>query len=125
MLSTTVRESALIRLATLGKALASSLPNPEYDHNTFARRCMVLGAARAAYQEIKAGRGDPLEWLYRVEEFSCSWQGMGFWPELSNLIDRLTIEANIEPEVEDLFIAGDRPQSVQLPARATEGPLFG
>jgi hypothetical protein len=89
-----ITESALTRLAAIGAELNNTAPArlAHVDHNSAARRQMTLGATRAAYVQIKAG-ADPLALLYRLEEFADYW--IGQWPELSNLIDRLTIEFDL------------------------------
>jgi hypothetical protein len=89
-----INQIVLPRLAAIGARLNASAPAElaYEDPNTAARRHMVLGAARAAYLQIRAGH-NPFDWLYRLQEFSDFW--MGDWPELTNLIGRLTIEADI------------------------------
>lgn len=89
-----LRTLTLAQLATIGKALAAATPDGLYtaDPNRFSVQCIALGMARAAYKRIKEGR-DPLDELYRLEEYTDPW--LGEWPGLTRLIDRLTIELDI------------------------------
>lgn len=89
------KEAILARMAVLGNALSARCPAllAKSDPYKAPGYFMTLGATRCAYLKIREGE-DPLRWLYKLEEFAGYF--IGGWPELSLLIDRLTIELNVQ-----------------------------
>lgn len=84
---------ALAQFERVGKALllATTPALWRTDYNRAAGQAIALGMTCAAYARIQAG-ANPLDTLYQLEEFTEGW--IGQWPGLSDLIARLTIEAD-------------------------------